>query len=83
MFWGSDEIFAVPFGVKYAILGFRVNCEGADPFDVEISFPSITNQTLSEVSNDRIESYDDIFDYNELYAKYDLEKDFLFSFIFR
>ena len=68
-------ISGIPATTKYAVVGYRVNCEGAIPFHTIIDLPPMEDHTLDIVDNQILESHDDIYDYREHYKQYDLEKD--------
>jgi len=56
-------VSAVPYGATQAILGFRINCQGAIPTDVIIDIPPIEKQDL-RLANDAVEqTYDEHYDY--------------------
>lgn len=65
---------AVPLHAKFALLGFRVNCEEAQPCDTKVKLPEIHQCVLQETENTE-EDYDDIFDYAKLYEETDLNKE--------
>jgi len=77
-FSGKEQTFTirsqVPLGAKYAILGFRVNCAGAKPSDTKIKLPKIKQCTLSTTEN-KEESYDESYVYEEVYERTDLDKE--------
>ncbi len=64
----------VSLGAKFAMLGFRINCAGAEPCYTKIMLPEI-NQCFLETTENTEESYDDIFDYVKLFDEVDLEKE--------
>lgn len=66
-------ICSVPTKAKYAVLGFRVNCEGVKPSQVQIKFPFIDDCKLIIVK-DKSETYDEDFDYEEAFRNENLEK---------
>jgi len=63
----------IPQNATKVILGFRINCEGAEPNDVKIKLPSFDDTSIIPI-DDVPESHDGIFDYEKAFEEIDLEK---------
>jgi len=67
-------ITAVSSQAKFLRVGFRINCQGAKPSHTIIDLPSLNKPIVNVVDNDTPQTYDDPYDYEKDWEKYDLEK---------
>lgn len=65
-----------PLDSSYAIIGYRVNTEGAKPSHVILELPIIEKCKFQKISGTVDESYDEVFDYEEAWNDINLEENF-------
>jgi len=70
----NSIVSAVSSQAKFMRIGFRVNCQGAKPDHVIIELPSIDSHSIKEVPKDTLQSYDDLYNYENDWSRFNLDE---------